>query len=76
MQFLAIFGVMLAFGFFFPTLFRIFYWLFIPLVFTLGPGSFLYLVSAILGWGLSFTAACLVSFIFVALPFTIATSPK
>ena len=76
MQFLALFGVMLVFGYFFPTLFKLFYWALILSVFTLGPASFLYLGAALCGMDLSFSMCCGICFLFIALPFTAKTAPE
>jgi len=76
MQFLVLFGIMLGFGFFFPTLFKMFYWVLILTVFTVGPACFLYLGAALFGADLSFSACCMLSFIFCGLPFTAKTAPE
>jgi len=76
MQFLLLFGLMLAFSWFFPSLFKLFYWVLILTIFTIGPGSFLYLGCMIIGAKIDYSACCMLSFIFVGLPFTYLTSPS
>ena len=76
MQFLLLFGLMLAFGWAFPSLFKIFYWVLILTIFSFGPGSFLYLGCLLFGAKLDYAACCMLSFIFIGLPFTYFTSPS
>jgi hypothetical protein len=76
MQFLLLFGLMLAFSWFFPSLFKLFYWMLILTIFTVGPGSFLYIGCMLVGAKIDYAACCMLSFIFVGLPFTYITSPS
>lgn len=76
MTFLVAFGVFLAFGWCFPTLFKAFYWLFMLPIFTIGPASFIYLGCQLFSVDLSFTACCVIAFIFCALPFMKWTAPE
>jgi hypothetical protein len=76
MQFLVLFGIMLAFGFFFPTLFKMFYWVLILTVFTVGPACFVYIAASLFGNGIPFSVCCFLSFLFIGLPFTAKTAPE
>jgi len=75
MQFLMLFGLMFVFGWFFPSLFKLFYWVLILSIFTVGPASFLFLGCLIAGVNLDFGACCTLCFFLVGLPFTYFTSP-
>ena len=76
MHFLILFGLMLAFSWAFPSIFKVFYWMLILTVFTIGPASFLYIGCAIFGVKLDYAACCMLCFLFVGLPFTYHTSPS
>lgn len=74
-MFLVIAGVvMLAFGLMFPRTFQFLYWVFMLPIFTLGPGSFLFLLSSLFDFGLSMSACLIISFCCVAVPFCYFTS--
>jgi|LauGreDrversion4_2_1035121.scaffolds.fasta_scaffold150662_4 hypothetical protein len=76
MHFLIMFGLMLVFGWAFPSLFKIFYWLLILTIFSVGPGSFLYLGCLLFGAKLDYAACCMLCLVFIGLPFTYFTSPS
>ena len=74
-MFLIIAGVvMLAFGLMFPRTYQFLYWLCMLPIFTLGPGSFFFLISSLFGFGVPMSACLVFSFCCVAVPFCYFTT--
>ena len=71
---LAIF--MVAFSYFFPQIFRAFYWMLTLSIMTVGPACVAYLAFMAFGMDVSFTACAIGSFCLLAVPFLSATDPK
>lgn len=67
---------MVAFSYFFPQIFRAFYWMLTLSIMTVGPACFAYLGFMLFDMDVSFKACAAGSFFLFALPFLSATDPK
>ncbi|NDE17840.1 hypothetical protein EBZ80_23235 [bacterium] len=74
-SFLVILPFMLAFSYFFPRVFTVFYWVFMLTVNTMGTACLMYIIALFFG-GLPFSLCCGISFFIFGLPITKAFAPK
>jgi hypothetical protein len=75
MPFLIFFVILLFFSIALPKTFKVFYALFMSIVFTLGPAGMLSVALGIMGIRVPFSLVCGGCFVFIAVPFIIATMP-
>lgn len=73
---LSAFAVMLAFGFFFPKTFKVFYYLFMLPVCVLGPAGLISIPLWIFGVDVPFSVLCFICFFAVYIPFMKITAPE
>ena len=74
--FLMILPFMAGFAYFLPNGFKVFYWTFMPIIFTMFPALVLHVACGIFGGGIPFLVCFILALFFVGLPLSKAFAPS